>query len=313
MTITPAYPVASCTPVAASFSNGYVATTCNTATTGPTNVSDCTAEDASASNDWTSTACSSSGGTSNTLADVAEYYYITDLRTHDLGNCTSALGTTICSNADPDPYNNVPSSGLDAASHQHMTTFTLGLGARGRMVFDPGYESATSGDFYSVKQGSTANGSTVCPWQASGICNWPTPGDNKIENIDDLWHAAVNGRGTYFSAANPTGLATALSTALAGVSARTGSAAAATTSNAFVTQGDNFLFRSTFVSQQWTGELIRQRLSVESGDVLDTIDWSAQAKLDANTERNIYFFNSSAANKRLDFTLANLTTAGLNS
>ena len=62
--------------------------------------------------------------TSNTLADVAEYYYKTDLRTTALGNCTSVLGTTICSSANPDPLNNVPTSGLDAASTQHMTTFT---------------------------------------------------------------------------------------------------------------------------------------------------------------------------------------------
>lgn len=253
---------------------------------------------------------SSSGGTSDTLADTAEYYYITDLRTTALGNNLSGAAGAV--NGSDISANNVPSSGLDAASHQHMTTFTLGLGARGKMVFDPAYESSTTSDFYWVKQGSTANGTTVCPWQTSGSCNWPTPGADKVENIDDLWHAAVNGRGTYFSAANPTGLATALSSALAGVSARTGSAAAATTSNAFVTQGDNFLFRSTFVSQQWTGELIRQQLDVTTGAVLPTIDWSAQSKLDANTSRNIYFFDSAAANKLSSFTLTNLTTAGLN-
>ncbi|MFA7399684.1 MAG: PilC/PilY family type IV pilus protein [Sideroxydans sp.] len=253
----------------------------------------------------------SSGGTSDTLADTAEYYYITDLRTTALGNNLSGAPGAV--NGSDISANNVPSSGLDAASHQHMTTFTLGLGARGKMVFDPAYESATTSDFYWVKQGSTANGTTVCPWQASGSCNWPTPAANSVANIDDLWHAAVNGRGTYFSAANPTGLATALSSALAGVSARTGSAAAATTSNAFVTQGDNFLFRSTFVSQQWTGELIRQQLDVTTGDVLPTIDWSAQSKLDANSSRNIYFFDSGASNKLSSFTLANLTTAGLNS
>ena len=252
---------------------------------------------------------SSSGGTSDTLADVAEYYYITDLRTSTLGNNLS--GATGAVNGSDISANNVPSSGLDAASHQHMTTFTLGLGARGKMVFDPSYASATSGDFYAVKQGSTANGTTVCPWQNSGSCNWPTPGSDKVENIDDLWHAAVNGRGTYFSAGDPTGLATALSSALAGVSARTGSAAAATTSNAFVTQGDNFLFRSTFVSQKWTGELIRQQLDVNTGAVLPAVDWSAQTMLDSNSSRNINFFNSSAANKLMSFTLANLTTAGL--
>ena len=216
----------------------------------------------------TTTSSSSSGGTFDTLADVAEYYYVTDLRTVALGNCTSALSTTICSNpvdGSPDPLNNVPAGGTcavcDKAAHQHMTTFTLGLGARGRMVFDPSYQSTTSGDYFSIKAKLTA-APGICSWQTSGYCNWPTPGSDSPENIDDLWHAAVNGRGTYFSAANPSDLAIGLSEALGGVSARLGASAAATTSTAFITQGDNFLFRSSFVSQEWTGELMRQQLDV---------------------------------------------------
>lgn len=249
------------------------------------------------------TTTSTSGGTSNTLADVAEYYYVTDLRTSALGNEIGVLGTDVSEN-------NVPSSGLDSASWQHMTTFTLGLGARGRMVFSPTYQSDTSGDFFSVKNGSAANPPAVCSWQTSGSgsCNWPTPASGAIENIDDLWHAAVNGRGTYFSATNPSTLATALSSALAGVSARTGASAAATTSNPNVTSGDNFVFSSTFTTQEWDGELVRQQLDLTTGVTSSTIDWTAQAKLDANATRNIYTYSSGAANKLKSFTWANLTS-----
>lgn len=256
----------------------------------------------------TVTTSSSSGGTFNTLADVAEYYYVTDLRSAALGNNLSGAAGAV--NGTDISGNNVPSSGADSASHQHMTTFTLGLGARGRMVFDPSYQTATTGDFFAVKQGSTANSTSgVCTWQANNsTCNWPTPSSDAIENIDDLWHTAVNGRGTYFSAANPSDLSLGLTSALAGVSARLGSSAAATTSTAFITQGDNFLFRSSYVSMQWTGELIRQQLDVNTGAVLPTIDWSAQTKLDAQTSRNIYFFNSSASTKLTSFLWANLNT-----
>lgn len=252
------------------------------------------------------------GGTSNTLADVAEYYYITDLRTTGLGNHLSAApnGTSGTWNGTDISANVVPSSGTDAAAHQHMTTFTLGLGARGRMVFDPAYESATSGDYYAVKKGSTAT-TGICSWQTSGACNWPTPSDNAIENIDDLWHAAVNGRGAYYSATNPSTLATGLSSALAGVSARTGSAAAATTSTAFITQGDNFLFRSNYQTQSWSGELLRQQIKVSDGSILSAIDWSAQAKLDADTSRTIYFFDTNSTTNLSLFTLSNLTAASL--
>ncbi|OIQ86354.1 neisseria PilC protein [mine drainage metagenome] len=273
------------------------------------------------------------GGSSNTLADVAEYYYLTDLRTSTLGNnlssATGFVGTDVSTN-------NVPSGGQDAASWQHMTTFTLGLGARGRMVFSPTYQTDTSGDFFSVKNGMLANSAGgVCSWQSSGsICNWPIPNvSGTPENIDDLWHAAVDGRGTYFSATNPSMLALGLSTAFANVSARTGGSAAATTSNPNVTSGDNFVFSSSFATVNWTGQLIRQQLDLTTGAVLSSIDWCADdvsvsaggapkacpapnnlldnlaAATPAGASRNIYFYSAGATNGLLPFTYANLSTA----
>jgi len=55
----------------------------------------------------------------DTLADVAEYYYVTDLRTTALGNCTSgtSLGQHAVrgsrANGKDLTYNNVPPSGLE--------------------------------------------------------------------------------------------------------------------------------------------------------------------------------------------------------
>lgn len=231
------------------------------------------------------------GATSDTLSDIAQYYFVTDLRTAARGNCVGALGSghDVC-------LNNVPAGGQDAASWQHMTTFTLGLGARGRMVFSQSYLSDVSGDYRDVKNGTAAN-APVCSWQTSGACNWPVPGmanssDGKIENIDDVWHAAVNGRGTYFSATDPATLTTGLSNAVAGVSARIGAAAAAATSNPNVSAGDNYVFSSTFTTVNWDGELIRQQLDLTTGTLSDTIDWYAQALLDANTSRTIWTYDS---------------------
>lgn len=255
-----------------------------------------------------------SGGTSNTLADVSEYYYKTDLRTSALGNCTGAIvppattGSDVCSN-------DVPATGEDAASWQHMTTFTLGLGASGYMLFSPSYASATTSidDYYSIKNGVTANGvAGVCTWQANGTtCNWPVPVSNTMSTIDDLWHTAVNGRGTYFSATSPATLSAGLASALSGVSARIGSSAAATTSNPNVTSGDNFVFSSTFSTQVWDGELVRQQIDLTTGIVSSAIDWAAQDLLDLRTYtgRNIYTFDSGAANKLKAFTYAGLTAA----
>jgi acetylornithine deacetylase/succinyl-diaminopimelate desuccinylase-like protein len=76
----------------------------------------------------TETLTSSSGGSSGSLADVAAYYYLTDLRA---AGSTGALGTDVGTD------NNVPSGGSgvedDSARHQHMTTFTMGLGLAGTL------------------------------------------------------------------------------------------------------------------------------------------------------------------------------------
>jgi len=308
--------VPTCTASGPAASNNYTTTTCSTFTTGPTTVNTCTAAVASAANSYTATTCSApiiSGGYSDTLADVAEYYYTTDLRTTALGNCTgSSTGQTLCSASTPDTYNNVPTTGQDGNSTQHMTTFTLGLGIPGYMQFNSNYQSATSGDFYDVKVGSLATATGVCPWQSTGTtCNWPQPVSDTQSNIDDLWHAAVNGRGTYFSAGNPALLITGLSNALAGISTRTGTAAAATTSNPNVTSGDNFLFSSTFTTQTWDGELVRQQLDLQTGVPQSTIDWAAQAQLDAKvyTSRNIYTYDAAATNKIKSFDWTSLSAS----
>ena len=245
------------------------------------------------------------GGTtsSDTLADVAYYYYTTDLRNSTLGNCTGALGGTmdVCED-------NVPPSGDDTAAKQHMTTFTLGLGNQGKMTYSATYKTDTSGDYLKVK-----NGDTGCSWQTAGAtCKWPVPGSDKVENIDDMWHAAVNGRGTYFTANDPTSLSSGLENALAGVNARTGSSAAATTSNPNVTSGDNFVFSSTFTTVDWTGELTRQQMNLDTGAISDTIDWQAQTLLDGKVAatsdtRTIYTFSAPAANNLKSFLWADLT------
>ena len=51
-----------------------------------------------------------------------------------------------------------------------MTTYSLGLGAQGKMLFSHGtYWKDTSGDFYSVATGVTADPANgICSWMASG-------------------------------------------------------------------------------------------------------------------------------------------------
>lgn len=244
----------------------------------------------------TTNAGAGTAGGAGTLSDVASYYYKTDLRDASLGNCTGVLGTNVC-------LNNVPPSKKDTASHQHMTLFTIGLGVDGTLAYRPDYETASTGDFAAIRSGSK---------------NWPSPRNDDATAIDDLWHAAVNGSGIYYSAKNPQALSDGLGDALREVGGRTGAAAAASTSNPQVTTRDNFVFTSNYRTAFWDSVLRRRRIDSLTGELSKAVDWEAAAILntradafsagDASKERKIYIFDSGEANKLKEFKYANLTT-----
>jgi Tfp pilus tip-associated adhesin PilY1 len=312
-----------CNPTVTPVAPAYIWTRCNTVTTTAT-VRGCNPT-APTSPLWETKTCADDGtGTSNTLADVAAYYYKTDLRTNALNNCAGAiipatgLQGVLCSATKA--MNNVPTTPSDPNSAQHMTTFTLGLGASGYMQYSSTYPTDTSGDFYTVKgvapylpdNGILANpASGVCAWQSTNLCNWPLPVSDEQTTIDDLWHAGVNGHGAYFSATDPTSLSTSLAAALSGVAATGGSGASPTASNASIKQGDNYFFNSNYTTLEWTGELVRKQINPITAEASTAIDWSAQAKLDNKlwSGRAIWTFDNSVATTKLRaFNSANFAT-----
>jgi type IV pilus assembly protein PilY1 len=205
------------------------------------------------------------GGTpiaSNTLADVALYYYKTDLR--------------------PLLADTVPTTNKDTAGYQHMVTFTIGLGLDGELTFRPDYETAASGDFFDVKQGTK---------------KWPVPVSGQATTLDDLWHAAVNGRGVFFSAKNPDQVASGLSETLEQLQARVGAGAAAATSNLQPVAGDNFAFTAQYQTVDWIGDLKARTIDLSSGAVSATQLWSAAELLDtrAHTSRQIFTYDAGDA------------------
>jgi len=241
-----------------------------------------------------------SGGANNTLADVAAYYYKTDLRTSTLGNCAGALGsgTDVCENNVPGSTGDAAHSGGDSAAWQHMTTFTLGLGAGGTLRYDANYLSQATGDFANIVSGSK---------------NWPAPNGGPA-NIDDLWHAAVNGRGQYFSASDPGSLAVGLNGALAEIKSITGAGAAAATSSLQPITGDNDAFVALFTSLKWTGDVLAYKINPVTAAFSSTATWSAQTQLDllAPASRNIYYskFTSGVGSLRA-FNYTNLNADGM--
>jgi type IV pilus assembly protein PilY1 len=217
-----------------------------------------------ADNTVTSTTNTNTAGSGSTgsLADVAMYYYLNDLRT-----------------TGPYAANNVPITNKDNASYQHMVTFTFGLGLDGQLTYDSNYEEQTSGDFFSLKQGPS---------------NWPAAAQNSPSALDDLWHAAVNGHGVFFSARNPTELADGLSETLNQLTVRVGAGAAAATSNLQPVAGDNFAFTAQYQTGDWVGDLKARTIDLSSGTVSSVQLWSAASLLDSTpyTSRNIYTFDA---------------------
>lgn len=225
----------------------------------------------------TSTSTTSvTGGTSDTLADVAMYYYQTDLRTSALNNCTGALGggVDVC-------QNNVFKTDTDNNTAQHMATFALGLGASGKMAFSPSYLTDSSGDYNSVLKGLKADSTAsppICSWQSNGTtCNWPTPSSGSVANIDDLWHAAIDGRGNYFSATDPVSLAVGMHSSLAAIASRKGSSAAAATSTLNPVAGNNYAYVASYTTVKWQGNLEARTINVNTGVISQTASWCAES------------------------------------
>mgnify|MGYP001416538951 CR=1 FL=1 len=192
-----------------------------------------------------------SDGNSNTLADVAMYYWVNDLRA-DIANKV------------------VPANNKDPAFWQHMVTFTVGLGVYGTIPKSTIEAAFTAMNSVPLTPAPTSNMVMTTP-----VINWPTPCDTcTTENVDDLAHAAINGRGNYFSASDPDEFADALTDALNDVNARAGAAAAVAVANANVTAGDNTSYASSYNSGTWTGTLNAFAVDVTTGIPSSTSLWT---------------------------------------
>lgn len=191
---------------------------------------------------------------SNTLADIALYYYATDIRS-DLAN-----------NKKPD--NNSPDTPF-----QNMMTYTVGLGLGGRMDFIDTYTQDSVSptpkhSYQKVKEGLAE--CSASGWGSGGsTCNWPDPIANSgPERVDDLWHAAVNGRGTFFSAKNPQTLTQGFQTALQSIAANTVFATSPANVNPVLSDDDNLAYAAYFNSEIWSGRLDAVLVDKETGVAL---------------------------------------------
>lgn len=135
----------------------------------------------------------------DTLADVAKYFYDTDLS--------------------PFP-NDVPTSAIDPNEQQHMVSFTVAFGVDGNLV-------------------DTDNNRYPNPELLESDIWGGNPFSTDPAKIDDLWHAAFNSKGFFVSAQSASGVANAIADALLEIADRVGSAASVATNTGSLNAGSH--------------------------------------------------------------------------
>jgi type IV pilus assembly protein PilY1 len=228
--------------------------------------------------------------TADTLADVAFHYWVTDLRTTLQDNLAAIY-------RDPagTPTQQYWNPRNDPASWQHMVNFTIGLGISSYFS-DPTVGLTWTGNMYTGSYASLASGATA----------WPAAGANNIANSADLWHAALNSRGQFYSADNPAAMAAAFQNALVAITGDSGASAALSTNSTSLQAGFTRVYQAKF-DRGWSGGLLSFQVGA-SGVVSATPDWDARSLIPAANVRKIYTFNDTS-HAGVDFTSAACATA----
>ena len=171
--------------------------------------------------------------------------------------------------------NSVPTNPNDSATHQHMVTYAVSFGRTG---------SLNPADY------DTAHG--VYPV-------WPDPRYVSEHKIDDLWHAAVNGRGEFLNASNPTELVDSLLAISRSIDARIASSSSVSVNGDPLyheLDGNTRMYQATYRSDGWIGDVSAYRIDTDTGELIPSPDWSAADRLDAlnwDTGRIIVTHNGS--------------------
>ncbi|QIB49637.1 pilus assembly protein [Pseudomonas sp. OIL-1] len=240
------------------------------------------------------------GDADDTLADLAMHYWATDL--HPIDNDVKPFIKYSDASQDTeywDPRNN-------PATWQHMVNFTVGLGLTGSLVESNLAWDASNGTFDSSGYKNIANGSE----------EWPNVSSNNGK-VYDLWHAAINSRGEFFSADSPESLVKSFKDILNRIAERTSTAAAAgsTTSVSADDPDDpynltilNRAFFPEYNSEDWSGDVKRYDIKrLPNGGSKRELKWSAKSLLTSAEDRNIKMSGGNSDSSLRDFDYENLS------
>jgi len=239
-----------------------------------------------------------------TLSDMAFNYWKIDLApglSNNLSPVTTeedSDGNGVLDSAETiywNPKNN-------PASWQHMVNFTVGLGLTD---FLGAAGLNWNGDMYGGSYPLLQLGS-----KAGGL-DWPrateemgTSGPSYGLSTPDLWHAAINSRGRFFSSDTPDALKNSFEKILSLVEAATPTASALAT-NSTRTSGSTRVFQARFDTRDWSGQLYALEVNPVSGSVSGPV-WNAASVLPSHSARRIYSHDGS---RGVNFAWSNLTSS----
>lgn len=168
----------------------------------------------------------------------------------------------------PATANEAQPTGDNPSFWQNVTVFTVGLGVKGSL--DPDKD---------------------LPALAAGTKVWPAPSNSVslAANIDDLWHAAVNSRGEYYSAKDPAELASAIKGALAGAQGGSGATAGVATAST-VLESTNRKYVPAYKAGEWSGDI--SALPLDTSGQATTAVWKAASKMPAWNSRKIFTWDA---------------------
>lgn len=164
------------------------------------------------------------------------------------------------------PNNGFILDGIDENPAQHMVTYIIAFGVNGELSASPEFGDSAS-------------------------FNWPTPEyDGSKTSIDDLRHAAYNGRGAFLNASNLKELTNALNTIMLDISQRDASNASLGVSTSEIKTSTR-LYQVTLNSRYWSGDLISYPLTADGLLDLNNPEWKASEQLPAANDRIIITFD----------------------
>lgn len=231
--------------------------------------------------------------TRNTLADMAFHYWATDasgLANNVRPYAPFASKSGALTDAEYwDPRN-------DPATWQHMTNYMVGLGltsalSRNGLEWDSELGTFGGRGYENFKKGTA----------------WPQAVADSTDTVYDLWHAAINSRGEFFSVEDPDSMVSAFKKIIDRIGNFTTSASRpAVTASQVDGSTSREVYETEFSSDDWSGDLKKYAIGTTGSR---TLSWSAKAQL--TSARTVKM--AAANGKELqNFSWTNLTTTQKN-